>query len=123
MIVGVGIDIVSISRFADKLKNRALVEKLFSLGEITYCESTAKKEQHYAARFAAKEAFLKATGKGMMMSFDLKDIELIKDESEHPTIHLRGDFQKRKTEEGWRSIHVSLSHEGDNAIAIVIIEK
>lgn len=123
MITGVGIDLVSISRLAQKIESRPFVEKIFSAKEIAYCESTAKKEQHYAARFAAKEAFLKATGKGMTMGFNLKDIEILKNESEQPVIQLHGDFEKSKAKEGWQSIHVSLSHEGDKAIAIVIIEK
>ena len=123
MIAGLGIDLTSTARLAEKLKNRAFVEKIFSTKEITYCESAAKKEQHYAVRFAAKEAFLKATSRGLAESFDLKDIEILKNDSEQPMIHLHGDFEKLKTKEGWQSIHVSLSHEGDSAIAIVIIEK
>lgn len=123
MIIGLGIDLVSISRLAEKIKNRPFVEKIFSANEIAYCEAMAKKEQHYAVRFAAKEAFLKATGKGMVASLDLHDIEILKNELEQPMIYLHGDFENLKTKEGWQSIHVSLSHEGDNAVAIVIIEK
>ena len=123
MIIGVGIDLVSVSRFLEKITNQPFVEKIFSSNEIAYCESTSEKEQHYAVRFAAKEAFLKAIGKGMSMSFELKDIEIIKNESEQPLIILHGNFEKLKKKEGWQSIHVLLSHEGDNATAIVIIEK
>lgn len=123
MIVGVGIDLVSISRFAGKIESRAFIEKVFTQSEIVYCESLPKKEQHFAARFAVKEAFLKATGKGLQISFDLKDVELEKQELEKPTICLHGEFKKMRASEGWQSIHVSLSHEGDNAVAIVIIEK
>jgi holo-[acyl-carrier protein] synthase len=123
MIVGTGIDLVSVSRLAEKTKDRAFVEKIFSADEITYCESSTKKEQHYAARFAAKEAFLKAIGKGLTMSYDLKNIEVKKTESESPVILLHGEFAVMRSKESWNSIHVSLSHEGDNAIAIIIIEK
>jgi holo-[acyl-carrier protein] synthase len=123
MIVGIGIDLVSISRIAEKIKSQAFTEKIFSQGEIVYCNASAKKEQHYAARFAAKEAFLKAIGKGLQASFYLKDIELAKEESEKPIISLNGEFEQMRIKEGWQSVHVSLSHEGDNAIAIVIIEK
>lgn len=122
MIIGVGIDLVSILRIADKVKNPAFVEKVFSKEEIAYCESTQKREQHYAVRFAAKEAFLKAIGEGLRVSFDLRDIELIKEESEKPVLHLRGEFENLRLSKGWQGIHVSLSHEGDNAIAMVIIE-
>lgn len=123
MIAGIGIDLVSISRLADKIKSSAFVEKVFSTVEIAYCESSSRKEQHYAVRFAAKEAFLKAAGEGLKASFDLRDIELVKNESEQPFIQLKGDFKNLNKERGWQSIHVSLSHEGDNAVAIVIIER
>jgi holo-[acyl-carrier protein] synthase len=123
MIVGVGIDLVSVTRISEKIKSRAFVEKVFSQVEIDYCESSSKKEQHYAGRFAAKEAFLKATGKGLGLGYDLKDITVVRDEWEKPGIQLSGDFKTIQLTEGWNSIHISLSHEGDNAVAIVIIEK
>ena len=123
MIIGVGIDLVSISRMADKIKSAAFVEKVFSKEEIAYCELTPRKEQHYAVRFAAKEAFLKATGEGLNVTFDLKDIELVKGELDKPALLVHGEFEEMRIKQVWQSIHVSVSHEGDNAIAIVIIEK
>ena len=123
MIVGVGIDLVSISRLANKMQNPAFVEKIFSAQEIAYCESSHKKEHHFAGRFAVKEAFLKAIGEGLNAGFDLKDIEVKKDEKEKPTILLHGEFGKIRLQKGWQTIHVSLSHEEDYATAIVIIEK
>lgn len=123
MIVGIGIDLVSVSRISEKIKGEAFINKVFSPGEIKYCESAANKSQHYAARFAVKEAFLKATGKGLLADLDLKNIEVIKDSSEKPALKLSGAFKKMPDAEGWSAIHVSLSHEGDSAVAIVIIEK
>lgn len=123
MIVGVGIDLVSITRMADKIKDQAFIEKVFSKEEIGYCELTPKKGQHYAVRFAAKEAFLKATGEGLNVSFDLKDIELVKGDLDKPSLQLHHEFEDMRVKQGWQSIHVSVSHEGDNAVAIVIIEK
>ena len=123
MIVGIGIDLVSVSRISEKIKSDAFIDKVFSAVEIKYCESTANRGQHYAARFAVKEAFLKATGKGLLADLDLKNIEVIKDSSEKPVLTLSGAFKKMQNVQGWSAIHVSLSHEGDSAVAVVIIEK
>ena len=123
MIAGIGIDLVSIGRMAGKIKEKSFVEKVFGSREQTYCESCSHKEQHYAVRFAAKEAFLKATGKGLTAGYDLYNIEIVQDESGKPLISLSGNFKELYQQEGWVAIHVSLSHEGDNAMAIVIIEK
>jgi len=123
MIAGIGIDLVSIGRMAEKIKERPFVEKVFGSLEQAYCEASSRKEQHYAVRFAAKEAFLKATGKGLAAGYDLNNIEIVQDESGKPLITLSGNFKEMYQNEGWAAIHVSLSHEGDNAMAIVIIEK
>jgi holo-[acyl-carrier protein] synthase len=123
MIAGVGIDLVSIQRMAEKLRNASFVEKVFSVNEQAYCESCPRKEQHYAVRFAAKEAFLKATGRGLAAGYDLKNIEIIQDTSGKPLITLLGSYKEMNHREGWMAIHISLSHEGDSAMAIVIIEK
>src|SRR5688572_22224621 len=111
MITGIGIDLISISRLKEKLKNDAFKAKVFSEREIEYCNSSAASEQHFAARFAAKEAFLKATGKGLFAGFDLNLIEVIHDDSNKPFIRLNGSFKELMSKEGWSSIHVSLSHE------------
>jgi holo-[acyl-carrier protein] synthase len=125
MIAGIGIDMVSVERIGSKiLKENGFREAVFSEAEIEYCEKTADKMQHYAARFSAKEAFLKATGKGLLLGVDVvKNIEVHSDESGKPMIRLSGQLEELKVKAQWTSVHVSLSHEGDNAIAIVIIEK
>lgn len=124
MIVGNGIDIVEVSRIAEKLsKGDAFRDKIFSKEEIEYCERCAVPSESYAARFAAKEAFLKATGKGMMLGYDLNEIEIINNEDGKPFIKLSGNFKNYFDENGWKSIHVSLSHIQKTACAFVIIEK
>lgn len=123
MIAGIGIDLVSIQRMAEKLNDESFVEKIFDARERTYCESCPRKEQHYAVRFAAKEAFLKATGKGLAAGYDLKDIEITLDTLGKPRITLSGSYKEMNHREGWTAIHISLSHEGDSAMAIAIIEK
>ncbi len=122
MIVGTGIDIVEVERIAAKLSRTTFKEKIFSKAECAYCESTADRNQHYAARFAAKEAFLKATGKGLTIGYELDQIEVIADDLGKPSIRLSGNFQLLATQNGWNKVHLSLSHVQAMACAVVIIE-
>src|SRR5688572_7730289 len=94
MIAGNGIDIVEVSRIADKLsKGNSFRDKVFSAREIEHCERSANPNENFAARFAAKEAFLKATGKGLLLGYDLKDIEILNDAHGKPFIALAGNFE------------------------------
>lgn len=123
MIFGTGIDIIEVERVAEKIVKREFLEKVFSKNEIESCEPLPQKAQHYAARFAAKEAFLKATGKGLALGYDLCDIEIVNGDSGKPEIVLRGNFRQLAVENGWRKFHVSLSHVKAMACAVVIIEQ
>jgi len=123
MIGGVGIDIIEVARVKEKIeKNMGFREKVFSAREVDYCESTpATKYQHYAARFAAKEAFLKASGKGLLLSHDLNQIEIETNTDGKPII-LISDQIKKSMALGAFHIHVSLSHLESTACAVVILE-
>ena len=121
MIVGIGIDTVSIERISQKIERPEFLEKVFSKEEIEYCQQNAKPAEHFAARFGAKEAFLKAVGKGLGISYELKDIEIYHHEDGAPKINLYGEFKKFNSE--FNRIHVSLSHTESVATAIVILEK
>lgn len=125
MIAGIGIDLVSIQRMGNKLAaNNALRDTIFAAAEIEYCEKATNKMQHYAARFAVKEAFLKAVGKGLLLgTAALREIEVYQNEDGKPLIKLHNSLEILRTTHGWASLHVSISHEGDMATAIVILEK
>jgi holo-[acyl-carrier protein] synthase len=124
MIVGVGIDMIEVDRVMEKInKNVAFKEKIFSPDEIAFCETKVNKGENYAARFAAKEAFLKATGMGLSLGHDLADIEIATDENGKPYILLKGSFQEKATKNSWTRVHVSLSHLHSIACAVVIIEQ
>lgn len=124
MIIGTGIDIIEVDRVAEKLgKENGFREKVFSENEIAFCENKVNKAEHYAARFAAKEAFLKATGKGLLETYDLFEIEVASDDSGKPFIRLTGALATRASENRWKKIHVSLSHLKTMACAVVIIEE
>ena len=123
MIIGTGIDIVDVARIHLKLlKESGFKEKVFSQHEIQFCENAAHPAEHYAARFAAKEAFLKSTGLGMNLTFDLFEIEVVSGESGKPSLNLTGHVQSVAQTNGWNKFHVSLSHVQALACAVVIIE-
>lgn len=123
MIVGVGIDMIEVDRVMEKVgRNNGFKEKVFSKNEIEFCDSNRKSE-NYAARFAAKEAFLKATGFGLLLGNDLSQIEIISDVNGKPSINLTGEFKQHADKNGWTKIHVSLSHLQQVACAVVIIER
>lgn len=122
MIVGLGIDIIEVERVKEKiLKNVGFKTKVFSASEIAYCDSFGEqKYQHYAARFAAKEAFLKATGKGLQLSHDLHEIEVIINNEGKPGILLSKELMESSANHD--RIHVSLSHLSATACAVVVLE-
>jgi len=124
MITGIGTDIVEVERIAGKIsKEQGFRELVFSAGEISYCEATANKYEHYAARFAVKEAFFKAIGTGWAAGTAFNEIEIIHDEKGKPMVHLTGATASIMGDKGIGNILVSLSHVKTMAIAVVVIEK
>src|SRR6188768_3660867 len=102
MIVGVGIDIIEVSRVAEKIgRENGFRENVFSAAEIAYCESQSDKAQHYAARFACKEAFLKATGMGLLMGTTLRDIEVTSNDQGKPEVMLYAIFKEEAQKNSW----------------------
>jgi len=123
MIIGTGIDIIEVARVYEKVqRSDGFRDKVFSAAEIAYCESKANPAEHYAARFAAKESFLKATGRGLLTGFDLYEIEIISDNEGKPEIILTGKMKAWSAVQPWKKIHVSISHVALVACASVIIE-
>lgn len=124
MIIGIGTDIVEVPRIAAKLaKGEGFRNLVFTPYEITYCEKQAAPADSYAARFAAKEAVLKAMGTGWGnggINFD--EIEIRNDEAGKPEVYLIGKGAGRYAAMGIKKIWVSLSHEKSAAVAMVIIE-
>ena len=123
MIAGVGIDMIEVERVAEKIgKNSGFRELVFSASEIAYCEAKANKYEHYAARFAAKEAFLKAIGTGWKNGTAFNEIEVQHDEEGSPEIHLLGETAKTLSSMGINKIHLSISHLKSIASAVVVVE-
>ncbi|SRR5260221_13135244 len=124
MIDGVGIDMVDVDRIAVKISKEAgFRELVFSPGEIGYCETKKNKFEHYAARFAAKEAFFKALGTGWPEGTAFNEVEITCNESGRPDLHLLGNTREELAPLKIIKILVSLSHIKTMASAIVIIEK
>ena len=123
MIEGIGIDMIEVERVAEKVgKNSGFRELVFSPAEIQYCEAKANKYEHYAARFAVKEAFLKAVGTGWINEFNLNEIEVQHDERGKPYLFFSGNTGEEVKKRRFGQVTVSLSHLKNIASAIVIIE-
>jgi holo-[acyl-carrier protein] synthase len=123
MIYGVGTDLAEVERIAEKIgKEAGFRELVYSQTEIIYCEAKRNKFEHYAARFAAKEAFFKAMGTGWINGTAFNEIEITHDENGKPVISFLGNTAITMAELKLGSISVSLTHIKKMASAIVIIE-
>ena len=123
MIKGAGTDIIEVERIASKIqKENGFRELVFSVAEIKYCETKANKYEHYAARFAAKEALAKALGVGWLTGTKINEVEIVNDETGKPLFNFLGETAKQIAALNIDTIHVSLSHIKTFATAIVIIE-
>ncbi len=124
MILGIGTDIIEVGRIRKVMeRDTGFREKIFTPQEIAYCESRKFKYQHYAARFSAKESFLKAIGTGWRYGIRFGEIEVVHDPLGKPEINLYGKAKEWCEKEAVSKIHVSLSHLKEMATAVVVIEK
>jgi holo-[acyl-carrier protein] synthase len=123
MITGIGMDMIEVERVTVKIsKESGFRELVFSPKEIEYCEKKTNKFEHYAARFAAKEAFLKAAGTGWINETAFNEIQILNDESGKPELVLLGETARWMAQRGSHRILVSMSHLKTMASAVVIIE-
>ncbi|HEY6343008.1 MAG TPA: holo-ACP synthase [Bryobacteraceae bacterium] len=126
MIVGSGIDVCEVDRIQTAIQSsygRRLVERVFTQLEIAYAESKANKFERYAARFAAKEAGMKALGTGWREGLGWRDLEVANLPSGRPTLRLSGKAAEIAEQLGVRQISLSLTHTAAQAVAVVILEK
>lgn len=124
MIAGIGTDMIEIDRISEKIgKESGFRELVFSKNEIEYCEKRTNKFEHYAARFAAKEAFYKAIGTGWMNGTAFNEIEISNNEKGKPSLVLLGNSALLMAGLKISQIHVSLTHLKSIASAVVIIEQ
>ena len=117
MNIKVGTDIIEVERIKSAMENDEFSTRVFTSKEIEYCESKkAQKYQHYAARFAAKEAVFKAISSVLDSKFNIewKDIEILKDEQDRPFVKISNDKVKNI------KIDISISHIEAYALATAI---
>jgi holo-[acyl-carrier protein] synthase len=120
-IYGIGIDIEEIARFEELTGKwgRRFEEKVFTAEEIAYCTQKTRPAQHFAARFAAKEAFAKAIGTGWTGAFRWNDVEVRNDTAGKPELHLHNTLEEKF---GHMQVQLSISHSGSYVAAMVVIQ-
>ncbi len=124
MIVGTGIDIAQVPLIAESIERfgERFLRRVFTEDEIRYCDSKANRVERYAARFAAKEAAMKALGTGWNRGVRWRDIEVFRQPGSRPTIKFHGVAADFAAKLGTRNIALSISHTPELAIANVILE-
>jgi holo-[acyl-carrier protein] synthase len=126
VIVSIGIDIIEVARIREVLlRTPRFSERVFTAAERSYCDSrgAAVAAQHYAARFAAKEAALKALQTGWRGGISWKDVEIAARENGAPFLIFSGQVLEVFQKFGATATHLSISHTSQHAIAQVVLEK
>lgn len=124
MIVGIGSDVAEIARIRHSIARYGdrFLKRIYTEGEQAYSSSKANAAERFAARFAAKEAGMKAIGTGWRRGVTWKDFEVLNERSGRPTLLLRGVAREIAERMGVERISISLTHTGDIAFAVVILE-
>jgi holo-[acyl-carrier protein] synthase len=124
VIVGTGVDIAEVDRIRAAIERhgRRFIERIYTPGEIAYVERKANRYERYAARFAAKEAGMKAIGTGWRRGVRWRDFEVANLPSGRPTLEFHGVAAVFADRLGVRNIALSLTHTAVQAMAIVILE-
>jgi holo-[acyl-carrier protein] synthase len=124
MIVGLGLDIAEVDRIEEAIVRHGapLLERLFTPAEMAYCERHKNRYERYAARFAAKEAAMKALGTGWSRGVRWRDIEVVREPGGKPTLQLAGEARQIADGLGVKHISLTITHSGNLALAQVIFE-
>jgi holo-[acyl-carrier protein] synthase len=124
VIVGIGIDLAEVSRIREAIERHGqrFIQRIYTEKEIAYVERKANKYERYAARFAAKEAGMKAVGTGWKRGVRWRDFEVTNLPSGRPTLQLHGEAAKFAESLGVRNIALSITHTAAEGMAIVILE-
>ncbi len=125
MIYGIGFDLVQVSRIEVALRRwgERFQNKVFTPGEIRYGRKKRNPARHFAARFAAKEAFVKALGIGIRRGLHWKDVEVQRGPLGRPILKIHGRAVELCRKEGIDGLFLSLTHDGDYSGAMVVLEK
>ena len=124
MIVGIGTDLAEVARIADSIARfgERFLNRIYTPGERAYALSKANSAERFAARFAAKEAGMKAIGTGWRRGVRWLDFEVVNERSGRPSLHLAGVAQEIAARLGVRRVNLSLTHTAEMAMALVVLE-
>lgn len=123
MVLGLGVDLADVPRMRRAMERQeGLCERLFCDREISYCRGKRYPYTHFAARFAAKEAFLKALGTGLRGKMNWLEMEVRSDELGRPSLQVQGECLTALRAIGGKTVHLSLTHQAGAAVAVVLIE-
>ncbi|MBC7925630.1 MAG: holo-ACP synthase [Bryobacteraceae bacterium] len=124
MIVGTGVDLAEVPRIRASVERFGVrfLERIYTDAERAYVERKANRFERYAARFAAKEAGMKALGTGWKRGVRWQDFEVVNLPSGRPTLQLHGIAREIADRQGVRFIHLSITHTAENSLAFVIFE-
>ena len=123
MIVGLGIDLMEVKKIEKDIRSNTFLRKVFTDAEVRECKSVLKSAERFAGRFAAKEAFMKAIGKGIRQEVWFAQIEVLTNEQGQPYIKVNGEAQAGLYAMEVKNIQVSITHTQHYAAAVVILEK
>jgi len=124
MVIGIGSDLAEVARIRasrERFGDRFL-HRVFTDGELAYALSKANRDERLAARFAAKEAGMKALGTGLSRGITWQDIEVGREPSGKPTLLLAGAALRIAAAKGIRAIHLTMTHTAEIAMAVVVME-
>lgn len=124
MIVGTGVDITDVARIkaaVERFGDRFL-ERVFTPEEVRYCTAKANPAERLAARFAAKEAGMKALGTGLRHGITWHDVEVVRQPGGRPAVRFSGKAAEFAERMGCKRAHLSLTHTAEQAMAFVILE-
>src|SRR5215472_6680795 len=124
MIVGTGVDIAEVVRIKAAVERfgERFLRRVFTPAEVRYCMGKPNAAERLAARFAAKEAGLKAIGTGLRHGITWHDVEVVRLPGQRPTVRFSGKALEYADRLGCKRVHLSLSHTAEQAIAYVILE-
>jgi holo-[acyl-carrier protein] synthase len=124
MVLGLGTDLIEISRVQASVGRfgERFLQRVFTVGEISYCMRKKQPAESFAARFAAKEAGAKALGTGISRGISWKEIEVSRERGQRPMLRFSGRALERAEEMGVRRVQLSLTHSRDVAMAVVVVE-
>ncbi|MFL6594178.1 MAG: holo-ACP synthase [Chthoniobacterales bacterium] len=123
-VIGIGVDMVETQRIDHSLERfgERFLQRVFTAGEIEYCQSMKFPARHFAARFAAKEAVSKAFGTGIGKAMGWRDIDVHRHPSGQPFVVLEGGAKELAAARGINEVWISLSHTDHHAVATIVLE-